>query len=179
MESANDAFTDSIIAKFTITIGDEFQGLVSTDFPFFDFDRFYRQALEFGIKTRFKIGFGTLETDLKGAAVGMDGPCFHHARDALESAKSAKAIFQFLGFPMDIALNALACILQDYEQQWQPRQLDVICLYQETDNQALIGQKLGITRQSVNDILRASKYNLYKQGWFAVQNLIKMSGKID
>ena len=38
---------------------------------------------------RFGLGIGPLVTDLQPRALGMDGPCFHRARKALEMSKTS------------------------------------------------------------------------------------------
>ena len=84
--TVNEGYADSIAAAFVITTGDEFQGLLK--------DASMVPDLLWAAKTqvkrtgiRFGIGYGTLHTALLAEAVGMDGPAFHNAREAIVVAK--------------------------------------------------------------------------------------------
>jgi hypothetical protein len=99
----NSEYKDTIQSKFVLTIGDEFQGLVTRNFPLKKFLEEYEYLFGKDIKTRFGIGLGRLSTEIKDEAIGMDGPCFHNARNALEHAKNENEFLFFNGFEMDTA----------------------------------------------------------------------------
>ena len=83
----NHSFRKSILSRFTITTGDEFQGLLKDPGCLMEMIRSLETAFP-DVQFRFGIGFGELFTDLTPSAVGMDGPVWHHARAAIEQAKS-------------------------------------------------------------------------------------------
>jgi hypothetical protein len=166
---------DAIISRFRITLGDEFQGLVSRHFSFQAFMDQYQRDTGEELNTRFGIGLGGLATDLKEEAVGMDGPCFHHARSALESARKMKTAVFFSGFEADIALNALFQSCDDIRRKWKKRQSEVIHVHEKYGDQITAAKKLDISRQAVHLVLKAARYELYKSGMEGVQQLISFS----
>ncbi len=101
------SFSTTIQSKFVITIGDEFQDLVSRGSPLRHFLNHYNSLFGDTFNTRFGIGLGGLSTRLKSEAIGMDGPCFHNARLAVLRAKKENKNIIFNGFEMDLAINAL------------------------------------------------------------------------
>lgn len=168
-------YKKTILSRFKITLGDEFQGLVSRHFPFQAFMDQYRNFTGEKLDTRFGIGLGGLDTDLKEEAVGMDGPCFHHARSALESVRKMKSAVFFSGFEADIALNALFQSCDDIRRKWKTRQSEVIHVYEKYGDQITVAKKLDISRQAVHLVLKAARYELYKSGMEGVQQLISFS----
>lgn len=166
---------DAIISRFRITLGDEFQGLVSRHFSFQAFMDQYRNDTGDELDTRFGIGLGGLTTDLKEEAIGMDGPCFHHARSALENARKLKTAVFFSGFEAEIALNALFQCCEEIRRSWKKRQLEVISGYEKFGDQVTAAKKLNISRQAVHLVLKAARYEFYKSGMGGVQQLISFS----
>ncbi|HPG41932.1 MAG TPA: SatD family protein [bacterium] len=160
-----------IAAKFVITLGDEFQGLVTRNFPLHPFLELYHSGLPANVATRFGIGLGELATELKSETIGMDGPCFHNARSAITRAKNENINLIFQGFEMNTALNALYHNINNITQNWKARQLQVISLYKDTEDQTNVAKKMKISRQAVHRILKAAKYDLVQTGWDGVQEL--------
>ena len=95
LDRMNEEFSEQIESKLTITLGDEFQCLVSdvnTAFLLID-----RITLELQLKTieeldeeislRWGIGIGALITPVKDkdVSIGADGPAYWHAREAINA----------------------------------------------------------------------------------------------
>lgn len=95
LDSINTTYKKEIETDLTITLGDEFQGIVTsveTAFYFVDLINLSLQLMtkkEIGeeIHLRWGIGIGELATPIqdKGYSIGMDGPAFWNAREAIES----------------------------------------------------------------------------------------------
>ena len=83
----NEEFSSSIASNFVLTIGDEFQGLLKRVDNIPQMLAVIRSGIH-PIEQRVGIGIGSLDTALEPEAIGMDGPCFHRARDAIELAKT-------------------------------------------------------------------------------------------
>ncbi|GAA0479787.1 SatD family protein [Alkalibacterium indicireducens] len=91
----NKNFKGAIESNLTITLGDEFQGIVnSAEAAFLIIDlislRFQtRTKEEIGeeVTLRWGIGIGRLSTPIKNrkVSIGTDGPAYWHAREAIES----------------------------------------------------------------------------------------------
>lgn len=97
LDSVNDRYKENIETDFTITLGDEFQGMVTSvkkAFYFVDLITLQLQLMtkrETGeeIQLRWGIGIGKLATPVQdnGYSIGMDGPAFWQAREAVESVR--------------------------------------------------------------------------------------------
>lgn len=175
LEEINRIFSSHISSGFVITIGDEFQGLLQRNFPLRQFLDYYE--MKFGSKyhTRFGLGLGSLATTLTPYAVGMDGPCFHKAREALTHAREKGCSLQCSGFEMNEALCALFKMVENISSNWKQRQRKVIALYRESGDQASVARQLAITRQSVSGILKAARWELYQAGWTGIQQLFSFT----
>ena len=95
LNDINIRFKEAIESNLTITLGDEFQGIVnSAEAAFLIIDlislRFQtRTKEEIGVEVtlRWGIGIGRLSTPIKNrkVSIGTDGPAYWHAREAIES----------------------------------------------------------------------------------------------
>ncbi len=162
---------DKIQADFVITLGDEFQGLVTRAFPLRAFLEFYGAETADMFQTRFGIGLGGLSTPLKGKAVGMDGSSFHHARRAVDTAKAEKRYLYFMGFENNVALNSLFQLVQSIWEGRTAQQREIIQLFQQLGQQTAVAEKKNISRQAVSKILAAGKFGPYQDGWRGIQQL--------
>lgn len=117
----------------TITLGDEFQGLFATaDDPAALVGFLTRvQDLCRPADVRFGIGIGTLTTDLAPVAIGMDGPCFHRARAAIDAARKddmPSAVRGGDALLADMLTHLLATLLR-IRGQWSTEQREAIETY--------------------------------------------------
>jgi hypothetical protein len=120
-----------VAAEFVITTGDEFQGLLRLGADPLWFARSIQDAMGDKPHLRFGMGKGSLATKgMPKQAIGIDGPCFHNARDAITRAKKEGATCRVQGFG---ALNNVTNVLMDnfYAQYWglTDRQRRVYDLY--------------------------------------------------
>src|SRR5437879_12376398 len=85
----NKKYAKDILAKFVITLGDEFQGLLLSATPvpdlMWDIDqRFSDRDLRVGV------GFGVLTTPIQEEAINVDGPALYNARAAIERSEERR-----------------------------------------------------------------------------------------
>ncbi len=97
LDELNRAFASRLASALVITVGDEFQGLLHRPESVVDLLARYEEAMDFP-PTRFGLGWGPLSTRLKPEAIGMDGPCFHAAREALIISKAQDRWVTVRGF---------------------------------------------------------------------------------
>ena len=161
LEECNNRFTADIQAPFVVTLGDEFQGLVSLDFPLEQLWWAYQTRMRSVTATRFAFGIGQLATKLSRSVVQMDGPCFHATRDALRWAKSNK---RHLAFGIDGAAPIAAAlthaapgILDLTMQNWTSVQWETVCLLIMHQRQIAVAEARGVTKQSVQDVLKSCR----------------------
>lgn len=84
-----------LVSPYTITLGDEFQVVLSDGNRLFA-DFWLIQSAVFPIKIRFSIGTGRLNTEInKSQALGMDGPAFHAARAGMDDLKKKGAYLKW------------------------------------------------------------------------------------
>lgn len=148
---------DSIASPLTVTAGDEFQGLLHdaatpVRAAVEATDRFEPAGLRFGL------GRGTLDTELNEAqAIGMDGPCFHRAREALKDAREDDAWIRVAGWPtgLDEHANRMFDLVQAVREDWTDRQAEYARALQEEGTQKRVVDRFHVTKSTVSESLSA------------------------
>ncbi len=106
----NRRWRTTLAARFALTLGDEFQCLLTGPAALWDIARAVRAELA-DVDWAFACGRGPVTTPLTPGitAPEVDGPCFHAARAAMDRAKQRHLLFAFQGFgDADPILNAFA-----------------------------------------------------------------------
>jgi len=104
-----DGRSPGLVSPFTVTLGDELQALFSDATAIWQLIF----ALETGlypVRLRFGMGIGTLDTPVNTAqSIGMDGPVFHRAREAVEALRKSGKTYgvQGLGKEQGLVTSAL------------------------------------------------------------------------
>lgn len=156
----------ALLSRFVITAGDEFQALFKdpTVLPDVVWD------LEEGlapVDVRLGLGCGTIETTLTRDAIGMDGPVWHLAREALEFSKAKRlhgGVFRGFGNPDDAILGGLARLLRNVRERLSPKQREVLALLRQEDKQLAVADKLGVTKQVVSKQAKSAGWDAYREG---------------
>ena len=169
----NHKYKHFLVARFVVTLGDEFQGLLSDALVLPDllWDMHYKFDMR---QLRVGVGLGTIDTPIGKNAINVDGPALHHARNSIEIAKKEKllgGVFEGFGATNDLAFNGFARLLQHHRARLKPQQRKVIDLLRQSLTQAAIADELGITRQAVSLYARAAGWQAYRegeQGWRAL-----------
>ena len=89
LSKVNSDYKASIESKFLITVGDEFQGLLKPTVSVYKIICSIAEAI-YPVQVRFGLGLGRITTPVKEEALGMDGPAFYAAREALKDAHKKK-----------------------------------------------------------------------------------------
>lgn len=156
VDRANRLYTKTIAAGFVMTIGDEFQGLLKepegVDKILADI-----QASVHPIELRFGLGIGGLETPLEMVALGMDGPCFHRARAAIERAESRESFIDVEAPRQIPGFHIYSLLYAGLRQRWTMRQKQVFDLSMSGVPGKSIALRLGITASAVSQHLRAAE----------------------
>lgn len=160
----NEKYHRHILAKFVITLGDEFQGLLRSAIPIpdllWDIDcRFSDRRMRVGL------GFGLLDTPLQKEAVNIDGPALHFARAAIEIAAEKRSYGGvFLGFAdMDSVLNGIARILSFHRYRLTAQQLKIAELLRQGLSQSEAARELQISQQAVSKQVIAFGWSPYAE----------------
>lgn len=161
---------DGMAARPTITLGDEFQGLFPARAAGVDavLDLMER-ALDAArpAAVRFGLGAGELTTPLREVALGMDGPCFHRAREALEGARAdgLPCRIDTGRAPADAVWGALASYCLRERTGWSDLQWEAIAAYGRLGSWSAAAAELGVTRGAVSQRQQAAGWSLYRRAW--------------
>jgi hypothetical protein len=164
-----------IAARFVITLGDEFQGLLSNpeiipDLVWLIETEYHQRDLRLGF------GMGTLHTPLRPVALNIDGPVLHNARAAITYARSRRllgGVFEGFG-AYDPILTGFAQILRHARHRMTARQRTVVNLMRAGRTQLKAGKELRISKQAVSGHSIAAGWEAYRHaevGWKAALEL--------
>lgn len=173
IEEINQRFTDWIVSKFLVTIGDEFQGVLNDVAKSYDVMIAMRELL-YPVKFVFGVGVGTITTEIAPEAIGMDGPAFHNARAALEEGKEEgyEVRYRGLGEPFDYLINAMLVLIEALKRRWTERQFKVISVYRQTGSQAEAARRLKVSRAAISKTLAAAGWEAVAVGEDALKKLL-------
>jgi hypothetical protein len=150
----NEEFSSSIASNFVLTIGDEFQGLLKSVDRIPQLLAVIRSGIH-PIVQRVGIGIGSLDTVLEPDAIGMDGPCFHRARDAIELAKTCGTSIEVETGYSNEAFRIYSLLYSKIRKQWTTRQQQVFDLSMIGFAGKTIAEQLEITPSAVSQHLTA------------------------
>jgi hypothetical protein len=156
VDELNSEFKKQIVSPFTVTLGDEFQGVMrDAQNIFLMFHKI--QSYFKGVSFRFALSVGTISTQInRKSAIGMDGPGFHSTRTAMEQNKKQKRNLSFMGNQPEVPLldNLLKWI--DFTTtKWKHEKWKTIFLNQLGMNQKEIEKEISISQSAISQNLRS------------------------
>lgn len=162
VEEANAKFTPAIAAKFTVTHGDEVQGLL------------YSNEAHIAIalcehfvdtlapqKVRFGLGLGELATELQPYAIGMDGEAWYKAHDAIETAHRKRKHFVLKAAAPTPKIDAMADYMLTHRSYWTANQRQAVRLLEKFGTQQQVASELQISRAAVSKRLAGCLWDQY------------------
>lgn len=171
LKEVNRRWRRAIAAGFAVTLGDQFQGLLTEPGPAWDIVHWLRAALP-QVDWVVALGRGPVHTSLGRTAPEMDGPCFHRAREALETAKERRLILAFGGF--GAGLDGLAEYHSALYWGWTPRQRRAASLLRVA-RPAEVAARLKISRSAVSHLARRMGWRLVAAGDMVFQQRLGSS----
>ncbi|KAA3616955.1 MAG: hypothetical protein D8M58_04845 [Calditrichaeota bacterium] len=162
-------FDDNIVSSFTVTIGDEFQGVLKSAtrlFKFlYEFEYNIKHATTENIDFRYGLGVGEITTKInKNAAIGMDGPAFYNARKSIEIARANNLKNSFKSDSgNDDYINILLRWLSLENKKWSFQKFQVIHLKKDGWTQKQIAERLNISQPAVSKVLKTTPVQLTEQ----------------
>jgi len=171
LETINSEYSDNLTSKFVITIGDEFQGVLTSLEKSYDVCLRVEDLLH-PVRFAFGIGFGEITTAINEMAIGMDGPAFHRARTALETAKAQQRwiVYETGNETFDTLANATIHLLSKMRESWTDRQREAISLLMQLGTHQGVAERLGVARATVTKLLAAADWAVFSE---AQENLRK------
>lgn len=165
MDRLNEALARSIRSRFTITLGDEFQGLLKDATALVDLiwivDSFPVGSVRLGF------GFGTITTAVRDVSRQMDGPAYYHARDAVEHARQKKllgGVFRGFGTKEDLVLNGFARLLEQHRLRLTDRRKELFSLLREGLTRSEATSKLRVRASTVSKAAKLGGWEAYAEG---------------
>lgn len=185
LKEINIKYEEDIESKFVITLGDEFQGLLSKGKRLLHVIQDIRMQL-YPVEVRFGIGIGEITTDINTEmALGADGPGYYRARDAIEiikaNEKKNRTVAADIRLENDndkqkILINTIFELVKVIEQDWTERQREIIWnILQYQDGQQKTAQRMGITQSVVHKALVKGNYYVYEK---TLKNVEEVLGEL-
>jgi hypothetical protein len=171
----NREYGESLAAKFVITLGDEFQGLLTRaeiipDLTWRFEENFPERELRVGV------GMGPLSTAIQPFAINIDGPVLHAARAAIEKAKKDHTLGPvFYGFgQLDELLTQVASLLSFHRTRWTASQRNIIGMSRKGMTRVEITRRLKVTHQVVSKHALASGWLQYLGAENALREILRL-----
>ncbi|MHC1696183.1 MAG: SatD family protein [Eubacteriales bacterium] len=173
LSDINDKYISDIASKFTITLGDEFQGLLHDGRNTISIITEIENTL-FPVCIRFGIGIGGVSTEInQELAIGADGPCYYNARSAIEYIKNSenknKVGITDIRLSCDYntniinIVNTVFSLITVIKRSWSTNQRQVIWdMLQYNESQTRAANRMGISQSSIQKALTGGHYYEYK-----------------
>lgn len=152
LEAANAEFAGVLVVPLSITLGDEWQGLLRSLGDAFRLDFYVRRAI-YPARSRSGIGWGPVSTKLRERTSLMDGPCFHRSREAISLAKKHRGSSTVLqsGHPaVDDFVNAMDAVLYSVFDEWTPKQFASVIAYLDQGTETKAAALLGVSQPTLH-----------------------------
>ena len=189
LQTMNELFGEFLASNFTLTLGDEFQGLLKVDAPVFQMIDTLRSELT-PTQLRFGIGLGEIVTDIDPLqSIGADGPAYWNARAAINLVHqkndygNTQIYFSCGKEKQDFFVNALIASGEAIRSGWRGSQEEILldllkrCVYSENFSQQDLAQSLEINPSALSKRLKSSSIRVYLRGRAAalasIQSLAK------
>jgi hypothetical protein len=165
LDRLNASLGDALLARFLVTLGDELQGLLADPRVLPDVLWEIEIAAD-GVPLRWGIGHGPLTTPLRPEALGMDGPAFHRARDAIVLAEDQKRLGGvFRGFDgQDAVLDGLGRLMHRVRAGMSSTQRSTVSLLRQGLPQNEVAAWRGVSPQAVSQAVAAAGWEAYREG---------------
>lgn len=154
VSQANKVYKKSIISPLTITLGDEFQGLVS-DLPsaialllYLD-EQLIRNTFDF--KLRYVLLLGNIETEInRKMAHGMLGSGLTRARQKLSELKTGNGRYHIRVNSRyeNCMLNNLFWVYQEFMDDWKAKDLHIVKAFLELEDYKQVAKSIKIDSSS-------------------------------
>jgi hypothetical protein len=145
-------------SPLTITLGDEFQAVYSSASGLFA-DTLEILAAIHPTRARFAIGLGRISTAINPAlAIGMDGPAFYAARDAIADLKRSGGLFSIRWrepTPSALLADQSLRLLSHLVGKWNRTRLLTAAMTYRGHDAAHIATALGVSRKTVYKTIQA------------------------
>lgn len=184
LNEINKIYFNSISSNFTITLGDEFQGLLHSGEHVMEIIQYIKKEA-YPIKIRFGIGIGAITTDINSEiSIGADGPGYYKARDSIEQLKvlekKNESTYGDIQIKIDgdnnlqeLSLNSILKLMYCIEIDWTKKQREVVnYVLFEKKNQTETAHYFNVTQSNIQQILSKTHFYAYKDAFDSVNKIL-------
>ena len=189
LEEINDAYREDIASVFSITLGDEFQGLLKSPCYALKIVK-YIQMKMYPTKFRIGIGLGDISTDIIPiSAFGADGPAYYAAREMIDNIHDNEnknkmvesdiqlALYNEYSFEIE-QINTMLALIKEIEDKWKPEQrLTIWDMIENGGSQQDCAERMKTTQSTVGRRLISGNYYLYKRAIEVLDRAINLLGE--
>jgi hypothetical protein len=151
LRQLNSRKREGLLSPYTITLGDEFQAVLSAP------ERIFRDALTvliaiYPVAVRFSFAIGEISTAINTRqALGMDGPAFHEARATIGHLKKTKSLFAVAYTDSSglTLINLSLALISHTIAKWPRSRLEILRRLFEKRTIKQIARDLRVTDQAV------------------------------
>ena len=188
LDNVNSIYNNDISAKFLITLGDEFQGLLEITAPILEIIKYIQREI-YPINLRFGVGIGNVSTLINHeAAIGADGPAFYAASEMIEFLREQEKKLKKQAADIQISvyekkcfeteeINAMFSLLKIIEDSWTEKQRYTIWdMMIHQGSQKMCAERMDITQSTVARRLADGKYIIYQRTMEVIDEAIRRLG---
>ena len=185
LKRVNVFYEEDIAAKFLITLGDEFQGLLKRTTHLLELIKYIQEEM-YPIEFRFGVGMGEIYTTInREAAIGADGPAFYAARNVLaemhkqeKRLKKQAADIQIEFYEKEcfavLEINTMLSLVKTIEDSWNEKQRYTIWdMIRYQDSQEICARRQNTTQSTVARRLSDGKYLVYISAMTTIKDAIQ------
>lgn len=170
LDYINDKYESFIESKFTITLGDEFQGLLNDASVVIDIIEYINSNNNVSI--RYGIGIGSILTAInKELSLGADGPAYHNARSSINQISiNEKKNSIYPGsiriklednIVLETSINTILCLMCSIKDKQTQSQKRIISLMENNITQSEVATKAQVDQSTVQRALKNGCYYEY------------------
>lgn len=160
-EEVNRVFENYIVVKFSVIVGDEFQGLLTKQSPIFEIVDHFEMNL-YPVRLRFGIGEGKISTSFYETTAFMDGECFINSREGIQKAKKEKRFLKIIlkDKKMENVVDIISLWIEKTKTEWDATIYRRFYLYKKLGSINKVANVEKVSRQSIGKSLKRAKYDL-------------------
>lgn len=179
LDEVNYKFSDYLASPFLLTLGDEFQGLLTASEAALEIAEHIDWALvEYHVQVRYGLGIGEISTGPvnRKQALGDDGSAYHRAREGVDLLKKEG----WTGFPVTIQTEALdgpllwtLCqLLNTLAEDWSEKQRQYILDMESLEEQLLVAEKNKVQQSNISRALKRGHFKTFQQAKTTLKNYL-------
>ena len=165
VSEAQTTYGGRLVSPITLTIGDEFQSVMQSASDLFKIvDELETQMLP--VQLRHGFGIGTIDTDInREYSIGMDGPAFHKAREALEISRRQNKRYHFCydDSLIEQRINLLLSWMDAASRNWSPAKRKMLAYKEEGATQTKIARYVKMSQPAVSQHMKSPYFKLIRE----------------